>query len=55
MPLEKIASFESGIRSFLASNKPELARKIEDVRQLNEEIEGELRETIAEFKETVPY
>ena len=55
VPTEKIASFESAFTSFLASNKPDLAARIESERAISDEIDQELRAAIAEFKETVPY
>ena len=55
VPTEKVASFESAFVSYLASNRPELAAKIESERELTDEIDGEVRAAVEDFKETVPY
>ncbi len=55
VPTDKIASFETAFTSFLASNKPDLAARIESERTISDEIDQELRDAISEFKETVPY
>ncbi len=55
VPTDKIASFESAFVSFLASNKPDLAARIESERTISDETDQELRDAVAEFKETVPY
>ena len=55
VPTEKVASFESAFVSYLGSNRPELAAKIESERELTDEIAGEVRAAVEDFKETVPY
>ncbi len=55
VPTDKIDSFESAFTGFLASNKPELAARIESERTLSDELDAELRAAVAECKETVPY
>ena len=55
VPTDKIAGFESAFVSFLASNKPDLAARIESERTISDETDQELRDAVAEFKETVPY
>ncbi len=55
VPTDKIADFEVAFVSYLASNKPDLSARIESERTISDEIDQELRDAIAEFKETVPY
>ena len=55
VPTDKIAGFETAFVSFLASNKPDLAARIESERTISDETDQELRDAVAEFKETVPY
>lgn len=55
VPTDKIDSFESAFTGFLASNKPELAARIESERTISDEVDEELRAAVAECKETVPY
>ena len=55
VPTDKIADFEAAFVSYLASNKPDLSARIESERTISDEIDQELRDAIAEFKETVPY
>ena len=55
VPTDKIAGFETAFTSYLASNKPDLASRIESERTISDETDQELRDAIAEFKETVPY
>ncbi len=55
VPVDKIASFEAALTGFLASNKPDLAARIEAEATLSDETEQELRDAINECKETVPY
>ncbi|MGE5596779.1 MAG: F0F1 ATP synthase subunit alpha, partial [Hyphomicrobiales bacterium] len=55
VPVDKIQDFEHGIRRFLASNHPDVANEITEVRQLTPEIEEKLKALIKEFKDTVPY
>ncbi len=55
VPVEKITSFESAFVSFLASNKPDLVERLEAEREISDELDGELRAAVTEFKEAVPY
>ncbi len=55
VPTEKIASFEEAFTGYLSSNKPDLAAKIESERTISDETDQEIRDAVAEFKETVPY
>ena len=55
VPTDKIADFEVAFVSYLASNKPDLSARIESERTISDETDQELRDAIAEFKETVPY
>jgi len=55
VPTEKIAGFEEAFTGYLSSNKPDLAARIESERTISDDIDQELRDAVAEFKETVPY
>jgi F-type H+-transporting ATPase subunit alpha len=55
VPVEKVGSFESGLRNYLASNQPDLRNKILAERVLSDEIAVGIRDAIKTFKETVPY
>ena len=55
VPVDKIASFEAGIRSFLSINHPDLINDINTARALTPEIEAKLKDAIASFKQTVPF
>ena len=55
VPTEKIADFENAFTGYLSSNKPDLASRIESERTISDETDQELRDAVAEFKETVPY
>ena len=55
VPTEKIADFETAFTGYLSSNKPDLSARIESERTISDETDQELRDAIAEFKETVPY
>ena len=55
VPTEKIADFEAAFTGYLSSNKPELAARVESERTISDETDQEIRDAVAEFKETVPY
>ena len=55
VPVEKLGSFESELRKFMASNYGDLMRKIAEVRELTPEISDALRAAIENFKKTVPF
>ncbi|MFQ5381271.1 MAG: F0F1 ATP synthase subunit alpha, partial [Dehalococcoidia bacterium] len=55
VPIAKVGAFEAGLRSFLASNKPELGAKIEAEKEMSPELEESLQAAITEFKTNVPY
>jgi F-type H+-transporting ATPase subunit alpha len=55
VPVDKIGDFERGFRSFLASNHPDLLRKIEAEQAMSDEIRESLTAAIKNFKDTVPY
>ena len=55
VPTDKVRSFETAFVSYLGSNKPDLAAKIESERELTDEIDAELRAAVEEFKEAVPF
>ena len=55
VPTDKIASFEEAFTGYLSSNKPDLAARIESERTISDDTDQELRDAVAEFKETVPY
>ncbi len=55
VPTDKIAAFEEAFTGYLSSNKPDLAARIESERTISDETDQEIRDAVAEFKETVPY
>ena len=55
VPTDKIAAFEEAFTGYLSSNKPDLAARIESERTISDDTDQELRDAVAEFKETVPY
>ncbi len=55
VPVDKVGAFEAGLRSYLASNHPELRDRIESERVLSDEIAESIRSAIKTFKDTVPY
>ncbi|MXW26469.1 MAG: F0F1 ATP synthase subunit alpha [Dehalococcoidia bacterium] len=55
VPTEKVGDFEAAFTGYLSSNKPELAARIESERTISDETDQEIRDAVAEFKETVPY
>ena len=55
VPTDKIAAFEEAFTGYLSSNKPDLAARIESELTISDETDQEIRDAVAEFKETVPY
>ena len=55
VPTDKVAAFEEAFTGYLSSNKPDLAARIESERTISDETDQEIRDAVAEFKETVPY
>ncbi len=55
VPIPKVRAFERAFHQFMASNHPDVLRKIAEVKNLNEEIESQLKASIQEFKTSVPY
>ena len=55
VPTDKIAAFEEAFTGYLSSNKPELTARIESERTISDDTDQEIRDAVAEFKETVPY
>ena len=55
VPVNKVSAFETGLRKFLGSNHPDLMKKIDEQRELSQEISDGLRAAITTFKTTVPY
>ena len=53
--LPKVQAFESALYSFMASNHPEVLKRIAEENALSEEIESQLNAAIQEFKASVPY
>jgi F-type H+-transporting ATPase subunit alpha len=51
VPLERIRSFEEGLLAFAQSSRPELLQKIREKAKLDDELEGELKSAVTEFKE----
>ena len=53
--LPRVQAFESALYSFMASNHPEVLKRIAEENALSEEIESQLNAAIQEFKASVPY
>ena len=53
--LPKVQAFESALYSFMASNHPEVLKRIAEENALSKEIESQLNAAIQEFKASVPY
>ncbi len=50
LPLDQIAAFETGLRTFMAERYPELGREINETAALWEDSLAKLREVVIEFK-----
>ncbi len=55
VPVEKVQSFEAAFHKFMESNKRELTAKIMDEKVISDEIAGQLKTALTDFKNTVPY
>ena len=53
--VDKVAAFEPAFYQFLETQRPELLKKIAETKDLDQETEQALIESIAEFKKNVPY
>jgi len=51
IPVEKVGEFERGLREFLATNYPEIGRRIRETKDLTPEDQEELKGAILEFKQ----
>jgi F-type H+-transporting ATPase subunit alpha len=49
--IEHLKKFELGLQAFVENTKPDLLGKIRDRKKLDDEIEGEMRTAVTEFKE----
>jgi F-type H+-transporting ATPase subunit alpha len=50
--VEKVADFARGLREYLKTSKPQYMDILRNTKQLNDEAEGILKESIAEYKQT---
>ena len=55
VPVNKVRSFEDGLRKFLASNHPEFVQEITANPVMTPEVTEQLRGIISTFKTTVPF
>ncbi len=55
VPVEKVPAFEAAFHKFMESNKPEIAAKIMDEKQITDPIADTLKQALTDFKNTVPY
>ena len=53
--IPKVGSFESAFHSFMNSNHPDILAKISEKGAVDDEIEGQLKTAIEEFKSSVPF
>jgi len=49
--IENLKKFELGLQAFVENTKRDLLGKIRDRKKLDDEIEGEMRTAVTEFKE----
>ncbi|HUW14339.1 MAG TPA: F0F1 ATP synthase subunit alpha, partial [Anaerolineae bacterium] len=54
VPLDKTKEWADGFLRFMATVHPNVGRRIMETEKLDEETENKLRDSIAEYKETVP-
>jgi F-type H+-transporting ATPase subunit alpha len=50
--VEKVADFARGLREYLKTSKPQYMDILRNTKQLNDEAEGILKESITEYKQT---
>jgi F-type H+/Na+-transporting ATPase subunit alpha len=55
VPVEKVTDFENAFYKFMANSHPEIGKAIADEKQLKPEIEAQLKNAIAEFKQGAAY
>jgi F-type H+-transporting ATPase subunit alpha len=55
VPVEKVTAFEAAFHKFMESNKPEIAAKIMDEKQITDPIADTMKQALTDFKNTVPY
>jgi F-type H+-transporting ATPase subunit alpha len=55
VPVAKVQSFEEAFLPFMESNHPDVAKEIEEQKQVTPEIEDKLKAALQEFKESVPF
>ena len=55
VPIEKGGAFEAAFLNFMRTNHPEIAKAIDEAKDIPDETEEALKKAIDEFKQTVPY
>jgi F-type H+-transporting ATPase subunit alpha len=55
VPVDKVSTFEQDFHRFIDTNHPELIKRIEKEKQLNQELEDLLKSAITEFKQSATY
>jgi F-type H+-transporting ATPase subunit alpha len=55
VPVNKVSTFEQDFHRFIDTNHPELSKRIEKEKQLNQELEDLLKSAITEFKQSATY
>lgn len=55
VPVDKVAAFEQDFHRFIDTNHPEIIKRIETEKALNQELEDSLKSAISEFKQSVTY
>ena len=53
--ITKVRAFEEALHRFMASNHPEVLKKIDEEKDISDEAESALTQAIEEFKASVPY
>ena len=55
IPVDKVVKFQSDFLTFMHANHPEVGQEILKKKKLDDELEGHIRKSIEEFKETISY
>jgi F-type H+-transporting ATPase subunit alpha len=55
VPVEKIAEFEAGLYKYAATSGAKVLKEITEKKELNEKLEGEMKQLVEDYKETVEY
>ena len=51
----KVRAFEAAFHKYMQASQPDLMKEIEEKKEITDDIEGQLKTAIEQFKESVPY